>query len=190
MDILRTIRTNGETLLNYSDYCRYFYFGGRTSRITGCKSEAKIAEYFLRNVLKDTVTEKIISLMEKRFLKQHDQFLSNPMLLTFIIIKHPMLRSFYGKCCQFYKTAYEAIVIGHDEEKIVYGRIFRSAADAEEFIRMFREFCAKSYRQCMFEFDKAAFEKLFNALKSKERLSNPGIMKRNRPSMMRALRCA
>ena len=70
----------------------------------------------------------------------------------------------------FYEQAYETLLYRHDADKLAYKRVFRSVTDPSTFTKVFREFCAKSYRHGDYEFDLDLFEKYFNKLKSVERL--------------------
>ncbi|WP_165392500.1 NACHT domain-containing protein [Blautia producta] len=120
---------------------------------------------------------KIVQYIENGFIKKGGVFVSNPMLLTFVVERYPNLDKFYGNRLLFYKTAYEEIVLRHDNYKTAYERIFRSANDPDEFTKVFKEFCGETYRRGIFEFDTTTFEKYFNELKSIDQLENPKKMK-------------
>lgn len=123
-----------------------------------------------------TIRDEIIHYIEDGFLKKHRVFASNPMLLTFVVMKHPIAEAFDGKKRLFYRTVYDAIVCGHDEEKKGYSRVFRSAQNAEEFTKVFREFCAVTYIKHEIEFDLDTFDEYFKNLATKNTLENPKIM--------------
>lgn len=124
----------------------------------------------------EDIRNEIINYMEGEYLQKHKVFASNPMLLTFVIMKYPIVDSFQGKKRLFYRTVYDAIVCGHDEEKKGYSRVFRSAQNAEEFTKVFREFCAATYIKHEVEFDLDTFDEYFNNLVTKDKLENPKIM--------------
>lgn len=124
----------------------------------------------------DTMRDEIKNYIEGDYLQKHKVFASNPMLLTFVIMKHPIVDTFEGKKRLFYRTVYDAIVCGHDEEKKGYSRIFRSAQNASEFTKVFREFCAVTYIKHEVEFDFDTFDEYFEKLISKGTLENPKIM--------------
>lgn len=134
----------------------------------------------INNLLADsedeTIKNEITNFLEGEYLQKHKVFASNPMLLTFVIMKYPIVDPFQGKKRLFYRTVYDAIVCGHDEEKKGYSRVFRSAQNAEEFTRVFREFCAATYIKHEVEFDLDTFDEYFNNLVSKDTLENPKIM--------------
>lgn len=134
----------------------------------------------INNLLADsedkTIRDEIINYIEGDFLQKHKVFASNPMLLTFVIMKYPIVDSFQGKKRLFYRTVYDAIVCGHDEEKKGYSRVFRSAQNADEFTKVFRELCAVTYIKHEVEFDLDTFDEYFKNLATKNTLENPKIM--------------
>ena len=138
------------------------------------------ANELIANLLPDPKDEElrneISQYVDGDFLKKHQVFATNPMLLTFIIMRYPIDKSFYGKQYLFYRTAYDTLVKVHDQEKEAYSRIYHSAKDSEEFTKVFREFCAVTYLDRVHEFDQATFEGYFNKLKSKADLSNSKVM--------------
>lgn len=134
----------------------------------------------INNLMADSEDEhirnEITNYIEGEYLQKHKVFASNPMLLTFVIMKYPIVDPFQGKKRLFYRTVYDAIVCGHDEEKKGYSRVFRSAQNAEEFTKVFREFCAATYIKHEVEFDLDTFDEYFNNLVTKDTLENPKIM--------------
>ncbi|MDO4650815.1 MAG: NACHT domain-containing protein, partial [Eubacteriales bacterium] len=89
--------------------------------------------------------------IDGNFIKKDGAFVSNPMMLTFVVAHCNNLRDLREKRYLFYKEAYEAIVLDHDKDKTAYERIFRSVNDSEEFTEVFQEFCAVTYRQGIFQ---------------------------------------
>lgn len=134
----------------------------------------------INNLLADsedeTIRNEITNYIEGDYLQKHKVFASNPMLLTFVIMKYPIVDSFQGKKRLFYRTVYDEIVCGHDEEKKGYSRVFRSAQNAEEFTKVFRELCAATYIKHEVEFDLDTFDEYFKNLITKDSLENPKIM--------------
>lgn len=120
--------------------------------------------------------DEVIHYMESDFLQKHKVFASNPMLLTFVVMKYPIVDSFDGKKRLFYRKVYDTIVSGHDEEKQGYSRVFRSAQGDREFTKVFREFCAVTYLKHEAEFDLDTFEVYFEGLTTRTTLENPKIM--------------
>lgn len=140
------------------------------------EQSSALVNNLLANSEDKSIRDEIIHYIEDGFLKKHKVFASNPMLLTFVVMKHPIAESFHGKKRLFYRTVYDAIVCGHDEEKKGYSRVFRSAQNAEEFTKVFREFCAVTYIKHEIEFDLDTFDEYFKNLATKNTLENPKIM--------------
>lgn len=111
--------------------------------------------------------------IDDNFIKKDGAFVSNPMMLTFVVERHSTLQSLRAKRYLFYKEAYEAIVLDHDKDKTAYERIFRSVSDSEEFTTVFQEFCAVTFRQGIFSFDSDTFKIFFEELESKKSVENP-----------------
>ena len=121
---------------------------------------------------------EIKSYLANSFIKQHNCFATNPMLLTFVIMHYPLDDTFGHKPHQFFATIYEMILSGHDAVKQAYERIFRSVDSPEEFTQVFCEFCAITFSDCRFELSKEEFESYYSKLKTVNRLSNPHKMKK------------
>ncbi len=122
---------------------------------------------------------EIKKFLKDQFIKNHCVFATNPMLLTFVVAKHPIIKTFNNKESLFYKEIYETIIYGHDKSKPNYSRIFHSVKDGDEFTTAFREFCALTYLDNINEFDSSAFEKYFKKIKSKNEFENPHKFNKN-----------
>lgn len=120
--------------------------------------------------------ENINRYLDEEFIQRHNIFRTNPMMLTFVIMKFPLVETFHGQKHLFYHEAYDTMVRVHDRDKEAYDRIYHSARDSEEFTMVFREFCAITYRDRIHEFGYADFEEYFNKLTTVEKLNNRKIM--------------
>ena len=98
---------------------------------------------------------------------------TNPMLLTIMVREYEEIKDFRGSRAKFYGKLYNALIRGHDAEKQAYGRFFHSVSDGNEFTQLFREFCALSYVDGVYEFDARSFEKYFRKLQGRKELINP-----------------
>ena len=98
---------------------------------------------------------------------------TNPMLLTIMVRNYGKLKDFNGNKIHFYELMYNALIRGHDEEKLAFDRFFHSVDSGDEFTRVFREYCALAFMDGVFEFDHRSFEKYFNMLKCRDALINP-----------------
>ena len=140
------------------------------------EQSSTLIDNLLKGYDSETTISDIKKYIESDFLQKHKVFASNPMLLTFVIMKYPINDSFDEKKRLFYRAVYDAIVYGHDEEKEGYSRVFRSAQNADEFTKVFSELCAVTYIKHETEFDLDTFDELFNNLVTKNTVENPKAM--------------
>lgn len=124
----------------------------------------------------DSIKAEITRNLNEGYLNKHGEFASNPMLLTFCIMNYPSYQSFYDRPHEFYRSAYDTISSDHDLEKSPLDRVFRSVDSRDDFTDVFREFCAVSYVERKFQFNKMTFEAIFKKLKSTKQVANPRIM--------------
>ena len=127
----------------------------------------------------EEIKNEVFEYLHDAFLTKHTVFVTNPMLLTFIVMRYPIIESFYGKQSLFYKEIYTTIVSGHDKAKVAYDRVFHSVQNADEFTRVFTEFCTITYLGKDHEFDQITFDKYFGQLQTKRTIENPHAMTRD-----------
>jgi hypothetical protein len=141
-------------------------------------------ETLIGNLLKDVIDGEEIKRMvfdfiSNGFIRNDSVFVTNPMLITFIVKNYDKFAIYKNDLFEFYEQAYNEMLEGHDAEKNAYKRIFHSVDDAEDFTSVFREFCAISFVDKVFSFTKSSFEEYFRRLKSVDYLSNRSKMKNN-----------
>ncbi len=129
------------------------------------------------NILKKTGNTEdrngIIEYIDHGFIKKNGIFASHPMMLTFVARNFRKFNKTDESHLGFYRSAYEALLSGHDDNKKPYDRIFISVDNAEQFTEVFSEFCARSYERGQHEFTDESFEALFNELTSYKSFENP-----------------
>lgn len=108
--------------------------------------------------------EGIVKYLDHGFIKKDGIFASHPMMLTFVARNYRRFNKNDESHLSFYRSAYDALLSGHDDNKKPYDRIFMSVDNAEQFTEVFSEFCAKSYERGEHEFDEESFEALFKEL--------------------------
>lgn len=128
------------------------------------------------NILKKTGNlkdkEGIIKYIDHGFIKKGGIFASHPMMLTFVARNYHRFNKNDESHLGFYRSAYNALLSGHDDNKKPYARIFMSVDNAEQFTDVFSEFCARSYERGQHEFDEESFEALFRKLTSYKNFEN------------------
>ncbi|MCD8301304.1 MAG: NACHT domain-containing protein [Clostridiales bacterium] len=115
--------------------------------------------------------DKFRTLLEEELFKTHEEFVTNPLLLTLMLMNYRFFAEVPEKKYLFYEQAYQTLLQRHDASKLAYKRVFHSVRDTSDFTKVFSEFCAKSYRKKDYEFDRAKFDKYFEGLQSKKRLN-------------------
>lgn len=110
--------------------------------------------------------EGIVKYIDHGFIKKDGIFASHPMMLTFVARNYRKFNKSDESHLSFYRSAYNTLLSGHDDNKKPYDRIFMSVDNAEQFTEVFSEFCAKSYERGQHEFDEESFEALFRELSS------------------------
>lgn len=141
----------------------------------------RLIDKLLQDVDDDKAKETILSFTKPNtgYIRKNGFVATNPMLLTIMVRKYKELQDCAGSRIKFYETMYNALIKEHDEEKQAFSRFFHSVTDGDEFTLVFREFCAKTYVDGIYEFDHRTFERYFKQLESKNELANPVKFKLN-----------
>lgn len=132
-------------------------------RLEYCPEEPKLKQQFRDRLVKD-------------YFKSHAEFVTNPLLLTLMLMSYHRFADVPEKKYLFYEQAYQTLLQRHDSDKLAYKRVFRSVKDPSDFTLVFREFCAKSYRKGDYEFSQKLFDEYFSKLKVLTRM-DPEMMK-------------
>ena len=106
----------------------------------------------------DTEAKKnFIAALKNRLYESHRQFDSNPLLLTIMLMTYSTFGEIPAKMHVFYSKAYETMSRLHDATKGSYRRKLHTKLSPEDFAKYFAEFCARTYRDQIIEFDKTLF---------------------------------
>ena len=95
------------------------------------------------------VTDLCASLYDK-----HESFLSNPLLLSIMLLTYGESADIPSKLSLFYNQAYEALFQRHDALKGGYQRDRRTSLDIQDFARVFSAFCLQTYDLRRFQFSR------------------------------------
>jgi hypothetical protein len=93
----------------------------------------------------------------------HREFASNPLLLTIMLMTYSSFGEVPAKMHVFYSKAYETMARLHDASKGSFKRPLHTKLTPEEFSKYFSQFCARTYKDEVLEFDAM----LFNAYMKK-----------------------
>ena len=100
----------------------------------------------------DPIKEKFIDDMKKELFEKHKSFLSNPLLLSIMLLTYSDVAHIPEKLSVFYNQAYESLFQKHDALKGGFQRERRSKLDIQDFAHAFSAFCLQSYDKRTFSF--------------------------------------
>lgn len=101
-------------------------------------------------VIKRKFTENLkLGLFEK-----HKSFLSNPLLLSIMLLTYGENAEIPTKLSIFYNQAFEALFKRHDAYKGAFNRDRLSGLDIQDFSRVFSLFCLQTYDKRLFKMSK------------------------------------
>lgn len=112
---------------------------------------------------------KFTSALEKELFSSHTSFLSNPLLLSIMLLTYSENANIPKKLSIFYSQAYEALFHKHDANKGAYKRKRLSSLDIQDFSNIFSLFCLQTYDRRIFKTSR--METLNYIKKSKDHLN-------------------
>ena len=100
----------------------------------------------------DPLKELFIGSLHSGLYEKHKSFLSNPLLLSIMLLTFRDIAHIPSKLSIFYQQAYESLFQKHDALKGGFQRDRRTRLDIQDFARVFSAFCVQSYDQRQFSF--------------------------------------
>lgn len=95
--------------------------------------------------------------LNKNLYATHREFASNPLLLTIMLMTYSSFGEVPAKMHVFYSKAYETMARLHDASKGSFKRPLHTQLTPEEFAKYFSQFCARTYKDEVLEFDSMLF---------------------------------
>lgn len=92
--------------------------------------------------------------LKENLYNKHTSFLSNPLLLSIMMLTYGYSADIPSKSSVFYNQAFEALFQRHDSFKGAYKRNRETNLDIQEFSRVFSTFCILTYDDRKFKFTK------------------------------------
>ena len=102
----------------------------------------------------EKVKNEFISSLKKELFNKHRSFLSNPLLITMMLLTYEQLAGIPEKLHIFYEQAFDTLFYKHDALKSLYKRISYSGLPIDEFKTLFSAFCILSYSEKKHSFNK------------------------------------
>lgn len=99
-----------------------------------------------------TIKAKFISDLQSSLFEKHKSFLSNPLLLSIMLITYGYSADIPNKLSVFYNQAFEALFQRHDALKGAFNRKRETELDIQEFSKILSIFCVLTYEKRKFKF--------------------------------------
>lgn len=108
--------------------------------------------------------------LDRKLYRSHEQFASNPLLLTIMLMTYTSYGEVPAKRHIFYAKAYETMARLHDASKGAYVRPMHTNLSPEDFAVYFAEFCARTYKAEVLEFTAQSFAECMNKVIAHQRI--------------------
>jgi len=100
------------------------------------------------------IKSKFMSALEDGLFEEHESFLSNPLLLSIMLLTYGENAEIPSKLSIFYNQAYEALFQRHDANKAGYSRDRLTSLDIQDFSKVFSVFALQTYEKRAFKMSK------------------------------------
>ncbi len=97
------------------------------------------------------IQEKFTDDLKNGLFKEHESFLSNPLLLSIMLLTYGENAEIPKRRSVFYNQAYEALFQRHDASKGGFRRQKETNLDIHDFARIFALFCLQTYDKRLFK---------------------------------------
>lgn len=102
----------------------------------------------------DHIKDKFIIALKNGLFEKHSSFLSNPLLLTIMLLTYGYSTDIPNKLSVFYNQAFEALFQRHDTMKGAFKRIKETNLDIQDFEKVLNVFCIQTYDDRKIRFSK------------------------------------
>lgn len=116
------------------------------------------------------IKSSFLNALDKTLYKSHEEFCSNPLLLTILLLTYehsgiPRARH------MFYEKAYESMAEKFDTQRGRFSRCFATGLTSDRLLEYIKSFCFISYCEDKYSFTEEQFETIFVKLKEKAKYS-------------------
>ncbi len=126
-----------------------------------------------------TAKTNFMQALDRHLYCSHYQFASNPLLLTIMLMTYSSFGEVPAKMHVFYSKAYETMARLHDASKGSFKRPLHTKLTPEEFAKLFAEFCARTYRDEILEFDSRTFTSYMSKVLKGTYAESKGVLPRD-----------
>ena len=126
----------------------------------------------------DPIKSKFIEALRSGLYQRHRSFLSNPLLLSIMLLTYSDIAHIPTKLSIFYNQAYESLFQKHDALKGGFQRERRTSLDIQDFGKAFAAFCVQTYDKQELSFGRTEALEYFDEAKTISGLDfdSPGIL--------------
>lgn len=103
------------------------------------------------------IKNKFISELRAGAYNSYKEFASSPLLLQILFMSYSKMGNIPAKKYKFYESAYETMLTKHDNSKGLFVRKLYTKLSLDDFSSYFAKFCAITYKEHIFDFDKKQF---------------------------------
>lgn len=122
----------------------------------------------------DVIKKKFCSDLTGGVFEKHKSFLSNPLLLSIMLLTYGEFAEIPSKLSIFYNQAYEALFRRHDAYKGAFNRERQTSLDIQDFSKVFSLFCLQTYEKRLFKMSRSkCLEFLHNSMNLLDIKVNP-----------------
>ena len=111
----------------------------------------------------EEIKAKFLLELENVLFEKHNSFLSNPLLLSIMLLSYGQSATIPNKLSLFYNQAYEALFERHDALKDGFRREILCGLDIHDFGRIFSAFNIQAYDERLFEFTRTQALKIIES---------------------------
>lgn len=104
----------------------------------------------------ETIKSKFIENLKNGLFQEHESFLSNPLLLSIMLLTYSENAEIPSKLSVFYNQAYEALFQRHDAYKGGFRRDRKTSLDIQDFAKVFSLFALQTYEKRIFKMPKTS----------------------------------
>lgn len=102
------------------------------------------------------IKQKFITALHDKLFEAHESFLSNPLLLSIMLLTYGESSEIPSKLSIFYNQAFDALFRRHDAYKGGYNRVRATSLDIQDFSRVFSLFSLQTYDKREFKMSRAS----------------------------------
>ncbi len=116
-----------------------------------------------------SIKEKFVDALNNGLFESHHSFVSNPLLLTIMMMTFDQIAEVSPRMHIFYHDAYAVLAQRHDASKGAYKRQLKTNLSSDQFADFFAEFCARSYTHEDYEMSDEKAKQYFSELKERNK---------------------